>query len=656
MKLFSKNINLNDIKIEDGLFAGYQDLVIKTVLPYMHDMLEDKVEGAEKSHAIENFRIAAGRTKGKFYGMVFQDSDVAKWIEACAYSLCVKPDKELEKTVDEVIEIIKEAQQEDGYLNTFFTVKEPQHKWQNLRECHELYCEGHMIEAAVAYYDATGKDVLLNVMRKMADHTYNVFVKHSEYEDLDVNGAIPGHPEIELALMRLYKVTGDEKYQELAKLFIDNRGNKDSYFEKESQRRGWNHWGDYPEDKEYTQNHKPVREQDVAVGHAVRAVYLYSGMADVAVSSNDEELFDACDTLFNDIANRQIYITGGIGQTSHGEAFSKDYDLPNDTVYAETCASIGLMFFANRMLNIKPCSKYADIMERALYNTVLGGIQLDGKKFFYVNPLEVNPGLSGKPGIYEHVLPVRPKWFGCACCPPNLARLITSLGNYVSSYNDDTIMEHLFVGGSAKYNLAGNEVMIDTITDYPKSGNVKYIIKKSEKEFTLAVRIPGYTRNCDGTYAAKIKVNGKECDITKIMSDGYAYIKHDFKDGDTVLCEFKIEPKVVYANPFVRQDAGKAAIVRGPVTYCVESLDNGNALLQTLRIKTSDTSFKESAGEGMLRDKIILDVSGYAAKADNELYSCKKPEFSEKTIRMIPYYAWGNRGENQMSVWISSRE
>ncbi|MBE5940165.1 MAG: glycoside hydrolase family 127 protein [Lachnospiraceae bacterium] len=651
MKATNKNIDLKSFKVNDGFFSPIRKLVKDVVLPYQHDILEDNVEGAAKSHAIENFRIAAGDENGTFYGMVFQDSDVAKWIEACAYSLALYPDAKLEKTVDDIIDIIGRAQLDDGYLNTYFTVKEPEHKWQNLHECHELYCAGHMIEAAVAYYEATGKDKLLNIMIRMSDLMYKVFITDKNPE---LAGAIPGHPEIELALMRLYHLTGNDKYLELTKLFIDNRGNEPNFFETETKRRGWEHFHMNYNDKEYAQNHLPVRKQTKAAGHAVRAVYLYTGMADLAGATDEKELFDACETLFDNIAEKQSYITGAIGSTHHGEAFTTDYDLPNDTIYAETCAAIGLIFFADKMLTLKPSGKYADLMERALYNGVLSGMQLDGSRFFYVNPLEVNPGISGVYGNYRHVLPERPKWFGCACCPPNVSRLLTSLGKYVIHHNDDTIYSNLFVGGKADIPLASGNVTLTVTTDYPTGGVVKYTFDEvSDSEITLAIRIPWFTYDEDGKTSCVLTHNGKTLDVNNITNDGYAYISDIFKSGDEIILSMELTPVKMYANTSVRYDVNNVAIMRGPIVYCFEGADNTDGALQEYGI-TADAKIKEGAPMDIIPGTTVIPliIDGYTKKLSGKLYSTVAPVTTPATLTAIPYYTWGNRGLNQMRVWM----
>ncbi|MBQ8842180.1 MAG: glycoside hydrolase family 127 protein, partial [Ruminiclostridium sp.] len=350
----------------EGFIGKYQKLIKETVIPYQYTVLRDEAPDTEKSHVVRNFINAGKAVRGEdtddgFYGMVFQDSDAAKWLEAVAYSLSVIPDKELEADADKLIDIIADAQDEDGYLNTYFTIKDKDKRWTNLLEGHELYCSGHMMEAACAYYEATGKRKLLDVMLKNAKHIYNRFITEKAE-------GYPGHPEVELALMKMYRCTGDKICLELAERFINTRGCDPDFYKKEKAARNWTVWGNNAEDNNYQQSGKPVREQTEATGHSVRAVYLYTGMADLASETGDKELFEACKTLWNSITKKRMYITGGIGSTVNGEAFTTDYDLPNDTAYAETCASIGLMFFASRMLENELKGEYADVMERAFYN------------------------------------------------------------------------------------------------------------------------------------------------------------------------------------------------------------------------------------------------------------------------------------------------
>lgn len=378
-----------------GFIEKYKNIVSDTVIPYQYSVLWDKAEGAEKSHVAQNFINAAKALRGEdsadgFYGMVFQDSDAYKWLEAAAYSLALRRDETLGRNADELIDLIADAQDKDGYLNTYFTIKDREKRWTNLLEGHELYCSGHMIEAACAYYEATGKRKLLDVAVRNAECIYDRFITRG-------NKGIPGHPEIELALLKLHRLTKNPHFLELAEMFIDERGKNPAFFAKEAEKRDWTVWGSDPWSNDYRQSAKPVREQSEATGHAVRAVYLYTGMADLAAETADRELLAACLRLWENIVHRRMYITGGIGSTGMGEAFTVDYDLPPDTAYCETCASVGLMFFAERMLENEISGEYADVMELAFYNTVLAGMQLDGKRFFYVNPLGWTRGSPGKP-------------------------------------------------------------------------------------------------------------------------------------------------------------------------------------------------------------------------------------------------------------------
>ncbi len=641
---------MNDIlkkfTVTDKFFGRYERLIKDTVIPYQERALKDEIPGAEKSHAIENFRAAAkmietGSSDGEFYGMVFQDSDVAKWLEAAAYSMVMFPDKELEKRCDEIIDLIGRAQQRDGYLNTYFTVKAPDKRWTNLAEAHELYCAGHMMEAAVAYADCTGKHKLIDIMSGMADHIYRRFIEEG-------TSGYPGHPEVELALMRMYRYTKNEKYLELATHFINVRGVDSDYFIKESERRDWTVWNMNCKDKEYTQCHLPVREQIKAVGHAVRAVYLYTGMADAAAATKDELLKNACRTLWENITQKQMYITGAIGSSYEGEAFTKDYHLPNDTAYAETCAAIGLIFFARKMIDLEKNGKYADVMERALYNCVLAGMQLDGTRFFYVNPLEVLPGISGEAVTHRHALPRRPKWFACACCPPNVARILPSVGSYAWSEEGDTVYSHLFIGGELDLTdtLRGK---IKVETNYPYDGKAVYRFEPADREMhmTLAIRIPSFSVN------TSILRNGKETDC--IIKDGYAYLTKTFNEDDEVTVVFDMSVKRIFASNDVSADSGKAAFSRGPLVYCLEGIDNDGDVLG-LRVKKDAVAAVGEYDPDRLEGIVEIRIDGYRIKSGDTLYSLKRPEAESCRLNLIPYYAWGNRGLNQMRVWIPEME
>lgn len=646
---------LKAFRLNDNFFGKYERLVVEHVILYQEKALRDEIPEAEKSHAIENFRQAAklleeGTCEEEFYGMVFQDSDVAKWLEAAAYSLVHHPDKELEKRVDEIIALIGRAQQQDGYLNTYFTVKAPEKKWTNLQEGHELYCSGHMMEAAVAYYEATGKDSLLNIMKKNADCIYRHFIEEGAE-------GYPGHPEVELALLRLYEATKEEKYLELAAHFINVRGVDADYYVKECENRDWVVWGMDRYDREYAQNQAPVRALTKATGHSVRAVYLYTGMAHLAAETGEKELAHACEVLWDNMTKQRMYVTGGIGSTNLGEAFTKDYHLPNDTAYAETCASIGLMFFARRMLQLKKDSRYADEMERALYNTVLAGMQLDGKRFFYVNPLEVIPGISGEAVTHRHALPKRPAWFGCACCPPNVARTLTSIAEYAWSETSDTVFSHLYAGGELDF-METRGVKIHVETEYPYDTTVVYRMETKEDQtadFTLAIRLPGWCRKItvkknDSTVCMKTEERGIEVTKNVRLENGYLYLSGEFSNDDVIQCYFSMHGERIYANPAVAADSGRVALRRGPLIYCVEGVDNEE---DVLGLSICDGKIATEAYRPELLSGVrVLKVPGVRTKRTEELYLDRKPETVPVTITAVPYYAWGNRGLNEMRVWL----
>lgn len=632
-------------KVGSGFFDRYEKLVKDVVLPYQEKALNDQIEGAEKSHCIENFRMAAkkiktGQCDGEFYGMVFQDSDVAKWLEGAAYSLVQNPDPDLEKRCDDIIELIGEAQQKDGYLNTYFTVKEPDKRWTNLHEAHELYCAGHMIEAAVAYAECTGKSKLLEIMCGMADHIYKHFIEEGAE-------GYPGHPEIELALMRLYRCTKEDKYKELSLHFINVRGVDNKYFTKEKEKRNWTVWGAHPEDMEYAQNLAPVRQQDKAVGHAVRAVYLYTGMADAALETGDSSLAEACKILWNNITRCRMYVTGAIGSAYEGEAFTKDYHLPNDTAYAETCAAIGLIFFSNKMLYLERNGKYADVMERALYNCVLAGMQLDGTKFFYVNPLEVLPGISGEAQTHKHALPVRPKWFACACCPPNVARLLSSIAEYAWHIIPGTLFSNLFIGGTLDLSDSfGGKITVETAYPYDNKIEYHFAPEKETMSVPLAIRIPAWSRN------VKILLNGREGNYE--IKDGYAYLHGEFRAKDVVTVELDLSVRRVYTSNKVSANTGKAAVQRGPLIYCIEGVDNENDILSVSLKKDGEITVSEYLSEKLYGIQELY-AQGYRETVNDELYSFEAPSIEECQVTLVPYYTWGNRGLNQMRVWIPEK-
>lgn len=627
----SKSLSLKQVKIQDSFWSDKIELVRKVVIPYQWEVLNDRVPGADKSHAIKNLEIAAGMLEGEFHGFFFQDTDVAKWIEAVAYSLINYPDEKLEEIVDSCIDLVAKAQQEDGYLNSYFTTAAKGKRFTNLEECHELYTAGHFIEAGVAYYEATGKDNLLQVVCKFADYIDTVFGPEPE----KLKG-YDGHQEIELALMRLYEITKNEKYARLGKFFIDERGKDPYYFIKEWEDRGkisaWsNRQNDSPQNRRiYLQTHLPVREQTTAVGHAVRVVYMLIGMTDVARVFGDEGLFQACKTLWDNIINKQMYITGGIGSTHAGEAFTFDYDLPNDMVYAETCASIGLILFAQRMLGIELHGDYADVIERALFNIIVGSMSEDGKHYFYVNPLEVWPEASEKNPDKHHVKSVRQAWFGCACCPPNLARFLSSLGKYIYTYNDTSIMVHQFISSEVETTLADYKIRLKQNSNYPWEGKIHFTVVMEEEvkgKFTIAIRIPGWCRS------ARLTVDGVAVSLCDITQNGYAMVTQEWKNGSEIVLNLDMPIEVMKANPKVRADAGKVAIQRGPIVYCVEEVDNGSNLSALSIHKHVKAKLMKEDGESHGGISILLEGEREEEESwGNHLYRSISCEMEEQAM------------------------
>lgn len=642
----TQNKNFEKVTITDSFWKNRIDVVRDQVIPYQWEALNDRLPDTEPSHAIKNFRIVAGEEEGEYYGMVFQDSDVAKWLETVAFMLEHTEDAALEKKADEVIDLLGRAQGEDGYLNTYYTLKEPGKRWTNLRDNHELYCAGHFIEAAVAYYNATGKTKFLEIVCKFADYIDTVFGP----EEGKING-YPGHQEIELALVKLYEVTGNEKYLTLGKFFIDERGKEPHYFEVEKEARGDDQPFWFNNDHAYSQSHEPVRSQKKAVGHAVRAVYMYTAMADLAAKTQDPSLKVACETLWENVTQKQMYITAGIGSMEFGEAFSFDYDLPNDISYTETCASVGLVFWAKRMLDLEIHHQYADVMERALYNGTISGMDLDGNKYFYVNPLEVIPEACEKRHEKKHVKPVRQKWFQCACCPPNIARLTASIGHYIYSQKDNNLFVHLYMGNETAMEVNGQQVKLRQETNYPweESGFIT-VSPQSEMEFTVGLRIPGWARG------SVVKVNGEILNNETSIKNGYLYIQRVWKEHDTIEFSFEMTVERIQANPLVRANVGKVALQRGPIVYCLEQVDNGKNLhgLSLPRNVELSAEFEED----LLGGVVTLTGDGQRIEQndwDGQLYRPAGERRKPVTIKAVPYYAWCNREPGEMIVWINEQ-
>ncbi len=605
-----KSIGFENTRITGGFWAERQKLnrevTIRSVL--------DRFEETGRFEAFKfNWKEGSDVPKPHF----FWDSDVAKWLESAAYMIALKPDNELENKIEEVIDLIEKNQDENGYFNIYHTVAEPDIRFKN-RDHHELYCLGHLIEAAVAYYNATGKDRFLNLMDKYIDLVIRVFTVEKS-----AGFVTPGHEEIELALIKLYRLKKDRKYLDLAMFFIDERG------KREENNLPWCTEG-------YNQSRLPVREQTEAEGHCVRACYLYSAMADAARETGDERLLSACKALFEDIEKRKSYITGGIGSSHHGEAFTIPFDLPNDTAYAETCASIALSMFADRMKNIDFDSKYADMVEREMYNGVLAGVSLDGKAFFYENPLEIN--LSDRSRYITTFdndrLPItqRLEVFGCSCCPPNVTRYIASIAGSIFSLRGKDIALHQFMNGESLI----DGVKISVKTAYPLDGKIR-ITLTGGKGRRLFVRIPGWCAR----YTFSKNYTAEK---------GYACIDID-GDEFTLDVEFVMEAVIYTAHPSVRFDEGKKALLYGPVVYCLEGQDNEGDI-HSLKV---DTCSEFCAEYDPYFGVNVITCGGYRSKAgaNAPLYSRESYPAEKTEVKFIPYFGFANRGEDDMAVWFS---
>ena len=553
---------------------------------------------------------------------IFWDSDIAKWLESAAMILHKNPDPELEKRVDDIVDLIEKNQGEDGYFNIYFTVCEPENRWKN-RDAHELYCAGHLTEAAVAYYEATGKIKFLKLMCKYMDYIAKVFV-----EEKSAAFTTPGHEEIELALVKLYRCTSDERFLKLAQFFIDERGKDNDDIMA---------WCNF----KYNQSHMPVRKQRTAEGHSVRACYLYSGMADLAKEIADEELRTACKALFDNIVEKRMYITGGIGSTHEGEAFTVDYDLPNDTAYAETCAAISLAMFANRLKEIDMDSKYADIVERVYYNGFLSGMSLDGKAFFYENPLEILKAEHDRHASINRSherFPItrRQEVFGCSCCPPNITRFIAAFGDYMYSFDAQTLYVHQFAESNSNFVIGGNDISVTQKTEYPHDGKLMLTVNGMNGK-KVAVRIPSWSVNTEINKAYQIE-------------KGYAFIDVD-ADKFAVEIEFDMMPRIIAAHPLVFADNGRFALQAGPLVYCLESEDNGENLrdIAVLKNSTFTVHYDEFFGVNVIDAKAQRTDVGDC----NALYRpIDKFKTVEADVRFIPYFGFANRSDCDMLVWF----
>lgn len=631
-----KSADLKNVQLTGGYWKARADINRDVTLQTEYEQLKE-------TGRLYTFRQEweEGKPNKPHY---FWDSDIAKWIEACAYSLVEFPDTALEKQIDDVIEEIEAAQWEDGYLNSYYTVAEKENRWKNILIKHELYCAGHLMEAAVEYYKATGKRKLLDVMCRYANHIESVFGT----EKGKLNG-YPGHEEIELALIKLYEVTDEQRYLELAEYFVLERGNQPSYYDWELEQnpsilRYGRNKGTLKK-YAYVQAHEPVTEQQTIEGHSVRALYYLAGVADVAEKTGNQKLLEACQRLYENMINKRMYITGGVGDTPDIERFSYDYNLPNETAYAETCAAIASVFFCNRMLNITKDGKYGDTMELTLHNGVMSGISLDGTEFFYANPLAVEAKAINEETLSmgNHMGYKRRKWFGCACCPPNIARLLSSIGMYFYSFDCDGIFVNLY--GDSKF--SHNGITLSQKTNYPwdETINIKTSCTSPVKT-KIALRIPGWCKKLS------IKVNGR--DTAASFKTGYAYISRTWSDGDEIELILEMPIEKMQAHPHVRHDAEKLALQRGPVIYCIEEEDNGNHLMN-IAIRPFDDFTA-------VYDKDLLDgctyITGPAYRLSekefgNVLYRPYSADYEKLEIKAIPYALWTNRTPGDMTVWLN---
>ncbi len=593
-----RNYSFADVTLTNGYLYDKYELNRKITINAVYDRFYE-------TGRIEAFKFGwkpeMGEEKKPHF---FWDSDVAKWMEGAAYLLRKAPDKELEAKIDEIVSDIKENQGDDGYFNIYFTVVKPEDRWTD-RNLHELYCAGHLFEAAVALRDI-GKNELFECMDKYVDYIHKVFV-----EEKSAAFATPGHEEIEIALIRMYKASGNRKYLDLAKHFLDQRGVANEAYKDEQ-----------------FQTHLSVRQQKEALGHSVRAMYLYTSMAMLAREIGDDELLDACNALWEDVTERKMYVTGGIGSEAMGECFTVPYDLSNDRAYTETCAGIGLMFFAKAMSEHYNDAKYADVIERVFYNGVMSGLSVDGERFFYENPLEIN--------LFEHFesrygrrrLPItqRPKVFGCSCCPPNINRLLASIGDYIFSKDGDTLFVNQYTGAR----LDDGEVTCDITTEYPNDGKVALCAKGVKR---VAVRLPFW---CDGYSINK----------EYVIDRGYAYINND---GSDIVINFDMPVIPVFADSRMIHCSGKLCVMRGPVVYCAEALDNGENL-HGIFVPSEFTGVTEEKCDRCGLVKLSMDV--YRIKTSDGIYSRKAPTFENTTLRLIPYSIFANRGETDMTIWL----
>ncbi len=625
-------VNFTAVTLEDAFWRERLDTVLARTIPSQHARLES--HGILDSLLIPKPAPPLRVPKG-VHGMtpqVFWDSDVGKWIEAASYALSFHPDQSVETKVDEIVDRLETAQLPDGYLNCWYIGREIGNRWTNLRDKHELYCAGHLLEGAVAYWQATGKRRLLDIMERYLAHIAAVFGTGEGQKR-----GYCGHPEIELALVKAWRATGNRAHLELARYFVDERGRQPHYFDIEARARGDDPAGYYFKTHEYSQSHKPVREQDKVVGHAVRAMYLYAAMADLAAETGDETLRHACERLWNQVTATRMYVTAGLGPSATNEGFTADYDLPNDTAYAETCAAVALIFWAQRMLNLDCDGTYGDVMELALFNGALSGLSRDGELYFYQNVLE------------SHGSDRRWEWHPCPCCTMNVSRLVASVGGYFYAASEETLAVHLYCASTAEVAVGGTAVTIRQQADYPWSGAVALTLEPAEPaEFTLKLRIPGWASGETAT------VNGRVIDTGTAKEKGYLTIRRRWSPGDRVTLDLPMPVTRVYAHPDVRADAGRVALRRGPLVYCIEQVDNCGIALPRATLPRN-APLEARRRPDLFGGAVAIEGDAQVAAVEDwngRLYRPEPPVSVAAPITAIPYYLWCNRGPGEMRVWL----
>ncbi len=623
------SVRFSDVKITGPFWSERLECVLTRTIPSQHRKLAeyDMLESLKLPQPVPPLRIPLNHHN--FTTQIFWDSDVGKWVEAAAYAISHRRDPIVESQIEAIIDDLEKAQAPDGYLNCWYLEREPQNRWTNLRDNHEMYNAGHMLEGAVAYFHATGRDRMMQVMMRYMDHIATVFGPKPGQKR-----GYCGHQEIELALVKLFHATGLRKYLDLATYFINERGAQPQYFDIEREARGEKPGAFLQATYEYNQSHKPVRQQTKVVGHAVRAMYMYTAMADLAAELGDPGLKSACETLWADVTRTRMYVTGGFGPSASNEGFTKDYDLPNDTAYAETCASVAMVFWAARMLNLDLDSQYADILELALYNTSLAGLSQDGTTYFYDNKLESD-------GSHK-----RWDWHPCPCCTMNVARLVASVAGYFYSVAETEVAVHLYGGAATTLPIAGTAVTLTETSNYPWSGDIAIAVAPAmPATFTVALRIPAWAKN------PTARVNGVDIPVT--TDRGYLKITRGWAKGDTVSLCLPMPAERLYAHPDVRQDVGRVALRRGPLIYCVEGQDIA-APVTRLRLPAMADLTPEWRGD-LLGGITTLTAPAQLGDVDTwgpDLYRTLRGPEVPWPLTAVPYYIWCNRGPNPMQVWL----